>query len=136
MNTNDDDETIKAFQNFNNALDVLNRGPLEYTVKCLVAAHKTLLTRYAPFKVGDRIALAVTPVINKTTAYGWLGSKHFLKVGAVGVVKSSEVRSNGELAFYIEFDDETWIDRDGVARPMDEKSTYCFGEKDLALLPA
>ena len=116
------------------ALAALSGGPFDHALKCLIAAREALLTRYAPFKVGDRVELAVTPKIDAETAYWWQGSKHFLIKGAAGTVRSSDVRSDGRLTFDVEFDDESWIDRDGVRRPVDAKHTYCFGESSLARL--
>lgn len=113
------------------ALAALSGGPFDYTLKCLLAAREALLTRYAPFTVGDRVELAVTPKIDAETAFGWLHSKHFLIKGAVGVVRSSDVRDDGSLAFHVEFDDESWIDRDGNQRPVATKHVYCFGEESL-----
>ena len=114
------------------ALAIFSGGPFDHTLKCLLAAREALLMRYAPFKVGDRVELAVTPKIDADTAYGWQGSKHFLVKGAAGTVRASDVRSDGRLAFDVEFDDESWIDRDGTRRPVDAKHTYCFGESSLA----
>lgn len=115
------------------AISALSGGPVDYTLKCLLAAREALLTKYAPFKVGDRVVLAVTPKIDEKTAYGWLSSKHFLVKGSAGTVRSSDVRQDGRLMFEVEFDDESWIDRDGVRRPIDTKHTYGFGESSLAL---
>lgn len=127
----DIDRFEKGMRLMQEALTALSGGPFDYTLKCLLAARMALLTRYAPFKVGDRVALAVTPVIDEKTAWGWMSSKHFLIEGALGVVRASDVRSDGQLFFDVEFDDETWIDREGVRRPVERKHTYCFGERSL-----
>lgn len=114
------------------ALTALSGGPFDYTLKCLLAAREALLTRYAPFKVGDRVELALTPTINDETAHGWIGSKHFLIKGAAGTVCSSDVLADGRLVFHVQFDDETWIDSKGARQQASKKRTYCFDERALA----
>jgi hypothetical protein len=126
------EQLAKGLKLMQEALGLLSSGPFDYTLKCLLAARETLLTKYAPFKVGDRVELVATPTINEDTAFGWMSAKHFLVRGAVGTVRESDVRSNGTLAFHVEFDDESWVDRDGVRRPVESKHVYCFGEKSLA----
>lgn len=128
----DVEQFSKGMRLMQEALSALSGGPFDHTMKCLLAAREALLTRYAPFKVGDRVELAVTPKIDADTAYGWLGSKHFLVKGAVGTVRASDVRSDGRLSFEVEFDDESWIARDGTRRPVNAKDVYCFGERSLA----
>lgn len=63
------------------------------------------------FKVGDRIQLSKTPVINEKEAWGWMRSKHFLIMGAIGTVKevdySENVKGEGVYIYSISFDDET-----------------------------
>lgn len=131
MDTDRVKEGVEALQR---GISLLSGGPLDYTLGCLLAAREALLTRYAPFRVGDRVVLAETPRIDEEVAYGWLGSKHFLVAGAAGVVRSSDVRRNGQLTFDVEFDDESWVDRDGNVRPVSQKHVYCFGEKSLTLV--
>ncbi len=101
----------------------------------LLYTNQLFLEKYAPFKVGDRVELAVTPEISEKTAPGWLGAKHFLKKGATGVVKLVDTmkRSTQEvvLVFHVEFDKETWKDRLGEEKPVEKKHTFLFLEKDL-----
>jgi hypothetical protein len=121
----------KGIKLMNEALTALSHGPFDHTLTCLLAAREALLTKYAPFKVGDAVALAVTPTIDEKTAPGWMSSRHFLKRGAIGVVRGSDVRSDGKLAFAVEFVDESWIDKDGAVHPATEKHSYHFGELAL-----
>lgn len=112
---------------------LLDSGPFDYTMKCLFAAHEALLTRYAPFKVGDRVRLSKTPVINECTAPGWMRAEHFLIKGAAGTVKDSHVSSNGDLFFGVVFDHESWIGPDGVEHCVsgDNKAMFTFAESWL-----
>jgi len=107
-------------------------GPLDYYLKCLIKAYDLLLTKYAPFKVGDRVALTKAPDFKK--APGWKRGRHFLIPGAQGVVESSECDSKGSLRFHVVFDDESWKDIDGVVHPVSQKHTYCFFEHELTLI--
>lgn len=90
---------------------------------------KALLER-APFKRGDVVVLTETPEINDETSWGWMPARHFLIKGAVGRVD--------EVTYYEEsfragvlFDDESWIDRDGLRHPVFARSQYWFSEKWL-----
>ena len=104
---------------------------LEYELECLIEAHRLLLTEYVPFKVGDRVELSQTPEIPSDS--GWACSKHFLVEGAAGEVKSSEVTSTGNIWYNVEFDDESWVDRNGVVLPVSTKHTYHFKKELLRL---
>jgi len=105
-------------------------GPLDYYLKCLTKAYDLLLSKYAPFKPGDRVKLVKS--INFESSHGWYGSRHFLVPGARGIVESSSCDSNGKLRFDIVFDDESWKDQKGEVHPVSQKHTYCFFEDDLA----
>ena len=45
------------------AQEMLSGGPLDYYLTEMAAAHELLMTRYAPFKVGDRVRLADTALV-------------------------------------------------------------------------
>jgi hypothetical protein len=109
----------------------LSGGPLDYYLKQLVKARELLLTRFAPFKVGDRIILWHTPIIEPES--GWYCSRHFLVAGSLGTVKESDCDGEGRLRFYVEFDNETWIDYDGKEQPVISKHRFCFFEQQLIL---
>jgi hypothetical protein len=135
MNT---DEFTDGLQMLQKALNKLSDGPFDYTLKCLIAAKEALLTRYAPFKVGDRVRLTKAPIITEEIAWGWSSSKHFLVPGATGIVRDSAVYSDGKLVFYVEFDNETWVDDYGYNGriknslvPVSSKHWYTFGESYL-----
>lgn len=113
---------------------LLGRGPLDYYLIELAAAYDLLMTAYAPFKVGERVALTHTPEISEKVAWGWLGAKHFLKIGAQGTVKTSGCGTGG-FTFGIEFDDDTWMDRNGDKHPADTKGVYNFSARSLRSVP-
>ena len=114
-------------------MDLLASGPLDYYLTELAAAHELLMSRYAPFKVGDKVELAVTPTINEETDWGWLRSKHFLRKGAKGVVVSATCGTRG-FRFGVVFDEETWISPvDKLERGVekDKRHEFVFGESSL-----
>lgn len=81
-----------------------------------------------PFKEGDKAVLAKTPDIRPETSPGWMSSKHFLVEGALATVASVGFY-DGQFRFGLMFDNETWIDREGIQRPVDNQYVYTFGEK-------
>jgi len=82
-------------------------------------------------QVGDLVKLTKTPEITKEKSWGWLGAKHFLIEGATGRVVSRSFY-NGLFMFYVQFDNESWIDFDGKVNPMSSPSNYSFSENWLA----
>jgi hypothetical protein len=104
----------------------------EKAIKQALRKFKTFIETKAKFKLGDRVELAVTPVINERDSFGWLGSKHFLVEGAKATVADVDFRGDS-FGYSIIFDDESWKDRDGVVRPIEKKHkhTYYFGEKKI-----
>jgi hypothetical protein len=85
------------------AQDILSGGPLEYYLTELAAAHDLLMTRYAPFKVGDRVRLKAAPEITESVRPGWMHYKTLLVAGALGVVSTASCGSRG-FVFDIIFD--------------------------------
>lgn len=120
----------KAADKLKEAMDLFGRGPLDYYLQELVAAHDLLMTRFAPFKVGDRVILTKTP--NYKSAPGWLNCAHFLVPGAAGVVVDAECGQSG-FRFDVLFDDESWIDNighqraKGTAVPIEHERRHRFG---------
>lgn len=120
----------KAAQLFQEAVRLLDGGPLEYTLTELSAAYDLLVDRFAPFSVGDEVALTKTPVIDECTKPGWLGYKKFLIEGATGIVKTVEAGSAG-FVFNVEMDDESILLKDGTTRHADQKHVFRFSEAYL-----
>jgi hypothetical protein len=129
----DIDRLKDAVRQIEGGVNQLRSIGIGYTLDVLFAAHRLVVERFSPFKVGDRVALSKTPKIDKETAWGWLASKHFLVKGAQGIVRTVDLHSNGDLVFGVEFDDETWIDRDGNRRTVDRKHAFSFREGSLSL---
>lgn len=84
----------------------------------------------SPYKVGDRVALTKTPVINEHEAWGWLGAKHFLVKGAIATVVDRQFY-DGHFLFGLHFDDESWMDHNGQKHLKDKPSMYMFWETQL-----
>jgi hypothetical protein len=84
-----------------------------------------------PFNVEDRVVLTDTPVITKEKSWGWMGSKHFLIKGAKATVKERQFY-DGSFVFGLIFDDETWIDYEGICQPVDRKALFFFRERWLS----
>jgi hypothetical protein len=127
----DTDEITEGVKLIEQGMRRLATGPLDYNLKKLVKARELLLTRFAPFKVGDRVTLAKELYVAPDS--GWIFCKHFLVPGSVGRVKDSDCDADGRLRFFIEFENQTWIDREGVEQPMDKKSLFCLFEDQLVL---
>ena len=100
------------------------------TIKEKLQQFKTFLETKARFKVGDRVELALTPVITEQTAHGWLSSKHFLIEGAKATIVEVSYYNNG-FGYQVIFDDESWKDDKGVIHPCSKESSYHFWDKDL-----
>lgn len=128
----------KAAEKLSEAMGMLGRGPLDYYLLELVAAHDMLMSRFAPFRVGDRVRLLKAPdmkPISDVQPHGWWRCRHFLVPGATGVVKTATCGTGG-FSFGVEFDAESWIDEVGFQRPKgtivqmeaDSKHVFKFGE--------
>lgn len=86
-----------------------------------------------PFRPGDRVVLTKTPEITPEKSWGWMGAKHYLIEGSKGIIRNVDFSADDKsLLGYVEFDDETWIDKDGVKHPPREKHVYCFGARWLS----
>jgi hypothetical protein len=118
-------EAAKALQF---AMRLFDSGPLDYHLLELSAAYELLMSRYAPFKVGDRVRLLRAPDFNKSP--GWRGCEHFLVAGANGEVRTAECGSDG-FRFGVVFDEESWVNcHDQSVHPIGEgnRHQFSFGE--------
>ena len=139
-----DTEAIRAaHKQLESAVRTLNGCSLEWHLNRLLECKELLLTKYAPFKVGDRVMLTATPDINQKDSWGWMGAKHFLIRGAVGTVREVDVCAAGFRA-NVEFDDESWLPdfdspsqgiKKGVPQPVSEKHVFGFNERHLVVVP-
>lgn len=112
------------------AMSHLANGPLEFYLEEMAACYDLLMTRYAPFKVGDRVELSCTPNITPQTAHGWMACKHFLVEGSKGTVREATCGSGG-FRFGIVFDDDSWIDRDGKRHPVASRGMFMFSDGEI-----
>lgn len=109
-------------------LSALNSGPFDFYLRQLIAAHKLVVERFAPFKIGDTVELAKVPNFEK--ALGWRGFEDFLVIGAVGQVRGIEIYAEGIICFDVIFENESYIWR-GAAKPVSQKHTFRFPEDCL-----
>lgn len=124
-------DTVKeAAKIIQQGMDMLRGGPLSFYLEEICGAVEYLMDRYSPIKAGDRVELIETPEISETVSWGWLSAKHFLVAGARGAVDHVECGSDG-IRVYVVWDDESWIDRDGMRRPVSRPSLYCHREVSL-----
>lgn len=112
----------------------INCGPVGYTLDVLLAAYDTLINKYAPFKVGDRVELLTTPKSANDKSSGWWHCRHFMVPGNTATVRTVSCSSDGLLRFDVEFDRETWIDSKGEEKPVISKHVFCIFESELRLL--
>lgn len=114
------DRVRKAAKMMREANDLLSAGPLDFYLTEMAAAHELLMTRYAPFKIGDRVRLKAAPEITENVRPGWLGWKSLLVAGAPGFVVRADCGSGG-FSFRVVFDADTRRNR----------GEFMFGENDL-----
>jgi hypothetical protein len=135
------DVVREGAQKLSEAMAIFSRGPLDFYLRELVAAHDLLMTRYAPLKVRDRVVLVKAP--DYADAPSWKHCEHFLVPGAAGVVVDATCGERG-FRFEVLFDAESWIDTTGHGRPKgtvvpiehDKRHRFCFGEGWLEREPS
>lgn len=120
----------KAASLIKEAMELLAKGPLDFYLTQLCAAHDRLIADFCPFKVGDHVAINYTPTITEEHSHGWIGYKHFLVKGATAVVRSVEV-VDGRFTFDLVFDNDHWIDphtKKRHTRKPEERGSFKFWE--------
>jgi hypothetical protein len=108
---------------------LMDSGPLDYYLVKLVEHSEALLTKFAPFKVGDR-ACIVQPV---PCPGGWAHSAKSLEVGAVGTISDVDYR-DGDFVFGFVPDTQFYLSREGWWAKL-ETSPYNFPLKFQYLGP-
>lgn len=91
----------------------------------------------APFKVGSRVRMTKTPVINEKEAWGWLGAKHFLVAGAIGTVQAIDF-DDGHFCAWVTWDNETWhlgFDRKLHVPTPDERKWFMHWDTQIEAIP-
>lgn len=107
----------------------------ENEIKETLQRFKTFLETKSQFKIGDKVELNYTPVINEKEAWGWLSDRHFLIKGAQATVVEVSYHDN-EFGYLLQFDnDNSWIDGKDVIHPNDDpnhRSNFFFRENRLS----
>jgi hypothetical protein len=106
-----------------------------YALEQMAGVYDLVEQRYACFRVGDRVKLASTPVIDEQHSPGWIGSKCFLVKGAVATVMECCIRPKG-ISYHVVFDNESWINSSTgelMLVDADRRQWYTFGEEALLL---
>lgn len=119
--------------------DAMRSVPIDWYLGRTMQQVELLFGRYAPWRPGDRVRLTRTPLIDADHSPGWIHSKHFLVVGAIGTIESIDADRSGFSADVV-FDEESWIDESnlvgqgrGATIPIEDKHTYGFSEEYLEL---
>ena len=116
----------EAFEKMCEANRVMGRGPHSYYAEQMVTYADMLFNRYAPFKIGDRVTICKAPNCDND----WRHHAQDLVVGAKATVRSIDVYK-GRWRIDVMLDEETWIDREGVRRPVSQKHTFCLHEEEI-----
>jgi len=106
-------------------------SPSEWSLDQVMNSFLSIFDRFCPLKIGDRVELVKNLPIEESS--GWYSCRHFLIRGAMGTVEDRGYRDD-KFTFDIIFDNETWIDREGVEREVDRKHTFSLSEDVLRLI--
>lgn len=82
------------------------------------------------FKVGDKVKLSTTPVIDNYTNWGWIAHKHFLVEGSIATIHSRGIHK-GKFRYGVIFDDESYIHYDTkqtIFVGLDKRSIFTIPE--------
>lgn len=118
----------EAAKDFKATIDAACGGSFKWGVEQVVSSYLSLFDRFCPFGVGDRVELTKNVPIEEGS--GWYSCRHFLIRGARGTVRSRGY-SGDKFVFDVEFDNETWIDKDGIEQPILKKHVFSFNESYL-----
>src|SRR5258708_7658 len=105
------EESLPEIIDLIKSIEKLSNGHLGNARWALECANS--LWQRAPFQVDDRVKLNTTPEISAEKSWGWMGAKHFLIEGALATVHHREFY-DGQFVFGLAFDDESWINHDGI----------------------
>lgn len=109
-------------------LDNLLSKDFGFKLNTVLESYSSLFNRFCPFSVGDRVQLKED--INPPKDDGWYSSRHFLVKSAIATVRACDYR-NDLFFFGLEFDDESWIDREGNVKPVTSKHIYYLSENKI-----
>ena len=109
-------------------------GDSNYKIERVLESYTALFDRSCPHKVGDRVEMSETPVINEHKRWGWSSAKHYLIEGSPGVVVGRDFYK-GSFRFDVEMDLEsyipTWNNEEGNWKKSSSRHTYCLNESQL-----
>jgi len=125
------DKLREGMEKIKDGFSMMSGGPASFTLDCLLAAYRTLTEEYATFRVGQR----VTVCDGYVPPEGLKHDRHFMVPSNAATVCHVSVSTDGHLRYEVTFDRETWIDRDGVEKPVIQKHRYTFFEKELQGVP-
>ena len=120
-------QLVKDANELSNRLNSSCGSSLEWATEEIIDSYLSLYDRFCPFKIGDRVQL--TKYYTKKDT-GWEHCKHFLNRGSTGKVVNRGYKE-GLFIFDIVFDNESWIDNDGVENKTKDKHTFAFNENWL-----
>lgn len=93
----------------------------------ILGSIRSLMDRFCPYNVGDYVELTRTFECDRS--HGWYGYKHDLVKGATAKVVSRDYDyKTSKFRFYLEFDDESWIDSKGDRQSVVSKHIFNFSE--------
>ena len=111
MNKKKIEDIVEGLEGVRSAMDKLNGvlqgGPASYYYQRIIHYYEGCMAA-AKFKVGDRVEL-------REDCTHWAHCKHFMIKGAVATVRYADYYK-GNYRYEIEFDDETWINMDGIKK--------------------
>jgi hypothetical protein len=100
-----------------------------------------LIPHQSKFQMGQRVRLAVTPVITNTESFGWLSSKHFLAKGALATIAAIDFYKD-HFCYNLMFDNESWEETKWGTKeviihptPPEKRHMFCFREADIEAAP-
>lgn len=125
----DTTQWLKEIEELRRVVGILTNPDFLYRLRKYSAAYNALLTRYAPFKVGDRVRLSQSPSL--ANAPGWSGCEHFLVKGGRATVVSLDITpDNGLLWYHVAFDEESWYDDRRVLHMIEPARRHSFAFRE------
>ena len=127
-------QLVAHVKEFKLKIDTCCGGSFAWGVEQILDSYLSLFDRFCPYYIGDRVQLKRDCDI-PNSAHGWYHCRHFLVKGAKATVRERGY-VDGKFTFYIEFDDESWIDSDGIMYKKDDKNKHVFhfGEDALQVI--
>jgi len=116
-------EITEAADDFKKKVAGACGGSFKWGIGKVVESYLSMFDRFCPFKEGDRVEL----VKDVNAKGGWAPSNHFLIKGSPGTI-TSRGYDDDKFTFYVEFDNETWVDREGEEQPVIHKHVFGFNE--------